>query len=355
MMHVEPTDSPIVLELIPASMWGKNVRAIISRDNWAALRWSFGATRQPPSFLEADIPHPDYQAGIECHICGAREDNLELHEQWEYDDENLVQKLTGMISICENCHLAIHMGCANKLGLADKAREHMAKVNNWSSSQVNAHVREAFERWMVRSDKEYKLDVSWLTQFVPESKIHLDWLENPKRLAWNRLDAISWAKKVMLNSDAVIVDTETTGLLTYPKVEVIEIAIINMKGKVVYRSRFRPRYKIPNSDIHGITDEDVKKEPSFEEEYKNIIESLHSKNVIAYNAEFDQGVINRTCELYDLNPPECQWECAMRVYRGFQETGRWSSLPYGKHNALDDCKAVLKLIRRMAEGKRIDG
>jgi len=342
---------PLCLELVPESMWGKNVRAVISRENWDAFRWGFGATKTKPQFMKLDLPYPEWQAPIECKICGAKEDNLELHEQWQYDDEHLVQKLVGIIPICQNCHLAMHLGRANQLGLADKAKEHLAKVNQWTARQVESHVKEAFEKWMCRSQHQYKLDVDWITTWIPESKIHLGWLEKPRRWAGNRLDAIAWAQE-LLKSDAVIADTETTGLLEYSRAEVIELAVITMRGKVVYKSRFRPRYKIPKrtTDIHGITNEEVVGEPLFKDEYSNIMESLHSKIAIAYKADFDRGVIERTCGHYKLEPPVCRWECAMHTYRAFQESGKWLPLPNSKHNALDDCKAVLKLIRRMAKG-----
>ncbi len=349
--YTEANDNSLYLELVPATMWGKNVRAIISRDNWSALRWSFGATKEKPLFLKLDVPYPDWEAHIECKICGAREDNLELHEQWEYDDGSLVQKLVGMIPVCQNCHLAMHLGRANQLGLADKAEEHIAKVNHWTVSQVDKHVKEAFESWVLRSQHQYKLDVSWLTKWVPESKIHLHWLEKSTRWAGDRLDSIAWAQE-LLDSDAVIVDTETTGLLDYSRAEVLEIAVMNMRGETVYKSRFRPRHKIPKrtTGIHGISNEDVTDEPTFKDEYPNVMEALHSKISIAYKAEFDSGVIERTCGLYKLEPPECRWECAMHAYRAFQESGRWLPLPNSKHNALDDCRAVLKLIRLMAKG-----
>lgn len=349
--RTEMSHEPLSLELVPASMWGKNVRAVISRDNWDALRWSFGATKNKPRFMKLALPYPDWRAPIECKICGAEEDNLELHEQWQYDDEHLVQRLIGMIPICHHCHLTMHLGRANQLGLADKAKDHLAKVNRWTAPQVEKHVKKAFEEWMLRSQHQYTLDVNWLATWIPESKIHLGWLEKSKRWAGTRLDAIAWAQE-LLDSDAVIVDTETTGLLGYSRAEVIELAIITMKGEVVYKSRFRPRYKIPRrtTDIHGITNEDVEGEPVFRDEYSNIMESLHSKVAIAYKADFDKGVIERTCRLYRLETPECRWECAMHTYRAFQESGKWLPLPNSKHSALDDCKAVLKLIRRMAKG-----
>lgn len=340
----------INIELVPATMWGKNVRAVISRENWDALRWGFYATTTKPRFLKLQFADRDWNKSIRCGICNAEGDNLELHEQWHYDDANLIQRLTGLIPICSDCHLSMHLGRATQLGLREKAVRHLTIVNNWTEQQTTKYVREAFKKWTLRSQNQYSLDLSWLLQWIPETRIHLGWLEQPKRWAGDRLDATTWAREI-LESDAVIVDTETTGLLDYSRVEVIELAVITMEGKVVYDSRFRPRYKIPKrvTRIHGITNDDVKNELSFAEEYTNITDSIHSKIAVAYKTDFDKGAIDRTCALYNLEPPECRWECAMHRYRAFKEAGKWLPLPESKHNALDDCMAVLRLLRQMAK------
>ncbi len=343
-------------ELVPKSMWGKNVRAIISKQNWDALRWSFGATISPPPFSksaarELGLPEPEWCNELKCHYCEVDQDNLELHELWEYDDKQLIQKLVGLVPVCENCHLSLHLGYANTINLGDRAKQHLSKLNGWTTKEADRYVKGIFKKWIERSQNAYSLDLTYLKKWFPDSKIHYKWLEQSNRWTGNRIDAIAWAQGI-LKTDAVIVDTETTGLLDYKKAEVIELAVLTMKGRVLYSSRFRPRYKIPKRviEIHGITNEDVADIRTFDEEYSNIIEKLHGKTVIAYNAKFDRGIIERTCSLYKKEHPECRWQCAMHIYRVFQESGKWLPLPESKHNAIDDCKAVLKIIKRMAKG-----
>ena len=98
-----------------------------------------------------------------------------------------------------------------------------------------------------------------------------------------------------------------------------------------------------------MTNDDIKNETSFVEEYLNIMISVHSRIAVANEADFDKSVIKRTCDLYELDPPECRWECAMHRYRAFQDAGKLLPLPESKHNALDDCHAVLRLLHQMAE------
>ncbi|AJQ97492.1 3'-5' exonuclease [Gynuella sunshinyii] len=347
---------PIIPELIPKTMWGKNVRAIISKQNWDALRWSFGAIKFPPPFTtsavtDLGLPRPNWNDEIKCQICGKKQDSLELHELWEYENELNVQKLIGFVSVCEDCHLSLHLGFANTVNKGEKAKNHLIKLNKWTDKEAEKNINSIYKKWLERSQHEYTLNIDYLKKWFPDTKIHFNWLEDEGRWVGNRLDAISWAQK-SLKSEAVILDTETTGLLTKINVEVIELAVINMKGKVIYYSRFHPRYKIPKRviEIHGIKNEDVIEAPKFSEKHEKLLKLLNSKTVITYNAKFDKGVIENTCKMFKILPPDCKWECAMHIYRVFTESGKLLPLPESKHNAVDDCKAVLNIIKKMAKG-----
>lgn len=340
----------LTIDLIPSTMWGKNVRKVISKQNWEEFRYTFGATVECPSIKNWNLPVRVHSDKVQCSICGISVETMELHETWQFDDKKQIQRLTGLIPLCSNCHLSIHLGRAYQIGKAEKAVEHLQKVNGWNENQVQKHIASAMGTWQKRSSKKYILDLSWLEQWLPKTQIHLDWLDAP-RWAGDRIEAIQWAQD-LLKSKAVILDTETTGLLEKRNVEIIELTIINMKGKVLYQSRFRPRYNILKSatKIHGMVKDDLKNEPTFKEEFSKIFNLLNSKIVVAYNKRFDQSVLERTCKIFKIDPPECQWECAMIAYRAFQEAGHWLKLPEAKHNSLDDCKATLKLLKLMAKG-----
>ncbi|MDE2109323.1 MAG: 3'-5' exonuclease [Gammaproteobacteria bacterium] len=190
--------------------------------------------------------------------------------------------------------------------------------------------------------------MDYLLNYVPSKKIHLGWLDNPKTWVGSRLDAIVWAKR-LLKSDAVIMDTETTGLLDKSNVEVIELAAINMKGKPVYHGIFKPKYKIPVKviKIHHITNERVESAPAFSDKWKHINSTLRGRVIVTYNAEFDRIVLARTCQLHKVEMFDARWECAMWAYKYFLETGSFRKLG-GEHRALADCRATLRLIQRMA-------
>ncbi len=337
------------VQLIPPSAWQRNIRAIVASETWEELRWRFGARRYAPFSVGLEANRRPVPDRLQCAYCKTEHEELHLHEEWEFDDERRIQRLVGFVPVCPQCHLAAHMGYANAMGRGDEAMIHLAKVNHWALSQAKAHCNHAFKQWGPRILSSYSLDVNYLLKYLPKGKIHLNWLNNPKTWIGSRLDAIAWAQR-LLDSDAVILDTETTGLLTKSNVEVIELAAINMKGKLVFHNLFKPKYKIPAEviKIHRITNNRVKSSPTFLKRWESIKRILNGQIIVTYNAEFDRGVLNRTCKLYKLKNLSARWECAMWANRYFSETGRFSRLPGASHRALNDCRATLRLIRNMA-------
>jgi DNA polymerase-3 subunit epsilon len=333
-------------------MWGKNVRAVVSRDVWQTLRWNFGATWNKPFMpLFRFDDGFDRRCRAVCAGCGLKQEEMELHEVWDYDENKRVQRLADLVTLCGKCHLVMHLGRAMKVGQGEVALAHLASVNGWTMSKAQRHANQAMETWRRRSQISYTLDFSLLHQWISPGQVHLDWLEYPKRWVGDQISAMEWARGVV-ESESVVLDTETTGLLKHPRAEVIELAVITMRGRVIYEGRFKPRCKIPKrtTAIHGITDDHVKDEPSFADAFPEVQRALNGRIVVTFNAAFDRGMIERTCSKFRLPTPECRWECAMLAFRAYMESGRFLRLPGGTHKALDDCRATVKLIKQIAKG-----
>lgn len=137
----------LFIELVPASQFGDNLRSRLPAKLWDLLR---------RATYEA--------AGNKCEICGGKGHKwpVECHEKWEYNEETLVQKLTGLIALCPACHEVKHIGLAGIRGRQEIALRHLAKVNAWTYPQALLHLKEAFEVWNVRSSKIWTLDLSGL-------------------------------------------------------------------------------------------------------------------------------------------------------------------------------------------------
>ncbi|QKT20788.1 3'-5' exonuclease (plasmid) [Salmonella enterica] len=97
-----------------------------------------------------------------------------------------------------------------------------------------------------------------------------------------------------LNSDYLIIDTETTGLDN--NAEVIEIAIINMHGDVLLNSLVKPTCSIPAvvTKINNITDEMVADAPLWRDIFPVILNIIDGKKWLAWNSKFDARLIIQT-------------------------------------------------------------
>lgn len=178
-------------------------------------------------------------------------------------------------------------------------------------------------------------------------------------LAKYRHDAILWAREVLADESAVILDTETTGL--NDRAEIVEIAIIDIQGNARLDTLIKPKGKIPadTSAIHGITAVDVATAPTWSEIDEQVGELLRAASrVVIYNADYDTRLIHQTRSLYSLPPmeiPPHRYECAMQRYAEFygqwsdhHQSFKWQAL-HGGHRALGDCLATLGALKKMAE------
>lgn len=169
----------------------------------------------------------------------------------------------------------------------------------------------------------------------------------------DRNEAIEWARQILQRSDVLILDTETTDL----DGEVIELAIINLKGETVYSQRFNPTRDISAGAqaVHGLTNEVLVNEPRFAQCAPELFQLLTAAGlVLIYNSAFDINRLAYTSALHGVDMPAFKSDCLMEWYAQF--VNEWSSyhqsyrwLPLnGGHDALGDCRAALDVLKEMA-------
>ncbi len=180
----------------------------------------------------------------------------------------------------------------------------------------------------------------------------------------SRSEIIKWANRLFDDNEALIVDTETTGLNDTD--EIIQLAIIDLSGKVLLNTLLRSTKPVtPEArTVHGITDQSLDEAPSMVEVYDEIISLIGNRHLVAYNAEFDKRMLRQTCERYEL--PELAssvWDCVMVKYAYFwgndKNTRKRQDLSAAciqqgiaideVHDAAQDCLLTLKLIEAMAD------
>lgn len=142
----------LFIDLVPSTCWFSNVRSCIHPKHWDRVR----------NYIYE-------RTNYSCECCGinTKEDTtngqLEAHERWNYDEENKIQKLTRIVSLCHQCHQSTHMGLAGILGKRNEAETHLKKVCIFTDEQVKLHRDEAFALWRKRNESEWKLDISLIT------------------------------------------------------------------------------------------------------------------------------------------------------------------------------------------------
>ncbi len=181
-----------------------------------------------------------------------------------------------------------------------------------------------------------------------------------------RARAQQWAQRLVdraRRGDWVILDTETTGLDGLA--EVVQIGVLSSTGQPLLDTLLRPARPIPAeaTAIHGITNARVAGAPAYPDVHPQLEAALRGKTVIAYNAKYDARLLRQTALMHRVAAVAAMWQCAMERYAEY--VGRWSDrhghfmwqpLPrsgtrrYATHQALDDCRATLDLIQRMASG-----
>jgi len=140
----------LTIELVPKTAWYSNVRDILSKAQWDAVRKQV------------------YSAAYDlCQICGGvgPKHPVEAHEIWSYDEASGIQKLEKILALCPACHQVKHIGLAQIQGKFEKAVLHFMKINEVARSAALAYISAQFKIWEERSKLEWKLDITELSNY----------------------------------------------------------------------------------------------------------------------------------------------------------------------------------------------
>ena len=158
LLNWEPTPAPqLTIELVPKTCWYSNVRSNVPKEHWDVIR-------------KLSYTMANYMCEI-CFGVGSRHP-VECHEVWNYDDENHVQTLERMISLCPSCHEVKHIGRAQKYGGYHRAVQHLSHVNGWDHDQSELYVAQQFLIWHERSQHDWKLDLRGLDKYTKHGKVN---------------------------------------------------------------------------------------------------------------------------------------------------------------------------------------
>ena len=149
------TQLKLTVELVPYTSFESNLRYTLSKEDWDIVR-------------KSAYKRYEYQ----CGICGKNNVVLSAHEEWDYiitDKKNKtgIQKLTNIISLCNECHMIKHIAFADELAAQGKLDmkklvQHFLDVNNCSLDRFVLHYADSLKKWEKQSEYKFDLDIDFL-------------------------------------------------------------------------------------------------------------------------------------------------------------------------------------------------
>ena len=147
-------DYKLSISMVPAPLWGRNLRNYLTRGRWNALRAS----------QFARVPN--------CECCGSSPVGAErhAHEEWGYNTETGIARLVGLRTTCRMCHFAEHPGFINVMvamgrftpAIRNEIERHFCRVNGCKPQDYRRHSKQAQHRY-----DELMRVAAWTIDFGP--------------------------------------------------------------------------------------------------------------------------------------------------------------------------------------------
>jgi DNA polymerase III epsilon subunit-like protein len=161
-----------------------------------------------------------------------------------------------------------------------------------------------------------------------------------------------------LNERALVIDTETIG--TGPTIEVIEIAIGDVAGNILYESLVRPVFnRLPPRSKHARFEREAFEDaPYWIDIWPRLSALIDRKLLVAYNASFDRRALSAMLSRHAQVSQERGWRCAMQAVKQRIGTKRsltltqacsYFGLEGGNHRATRDVQATCRLLQALRD------
>ena len=167
----------------------------------------------------------------------------------------------------------------------------------------------------------------------------------------------------------IVLDTETTGLLTTDGHRVVEIGCLELNDLIPTKKKFHcflnPGRKVSEDafKVHGYTDEFLSKQKKFSEIVEDFLNFINGKRLVIHNADFDISHLNN--ELNLAGKPKIKKEDTIDTLdiarNKFPGSGisldalckrfRIDNSKREKHTALIDCELLAKVYINLLDQK----
>lgn len=170
----------------------------------------------------------------------------------------------------------------------------------------------------------------------------------------------------MKNINFCALDFETANEQAY---SVCSLGMVIVENGIITERKYKLikppelRFNYRNIQVHGITEADVENELEFYRYWNSIKSLLTSKGpVFAHNAQFDMGVLRAILRTYQLDSPEFDYHCSLKVSRRtWKGLGSYSLGPLANtlgfkfmhHHALEDAEMCANVVIEACKQKNV--
>ncbi len=206
----------LTINMLPKGAWNNDFSKTLSKKDWDKLR-TFALKR----------------AKGKCEICGYETDDLDAHEEWDFDIKNKTQTLKYIKAICSHCHGVKHFKNSVRLGFGEEAQKHFLKVNNCSEMQFASHLNKALLEYEERNKVFRWKIVADLEKFGGKD---IDIKQNDIPLIKNPYENVDWDKLSYSETKTLFDIKRNDNLIGAPKV--VSIEVNNYQGTIQIKSLF---------------------------------------------------------------------------------------------------------------------
>ncbi len=139
--------------------------------------------------------------------------------------------------------------------------------------------------------------------------------------------------------------------------------VVIKEGKIVEKIHYliKPkemRFMPINIGIHGIRPAMVENEPEFDVIWNEIKHHFNDSLIVAHNAAFDISVLRNTLELYNIDIPNLNYICTMKLSRNFYKqldnaklntVNKFLGYEFNHHDALADAIACGNILLNISK------
>ena len=139
--------------------------------------------------------------------------------------------------------------------------------------------------------------------------------------------------------------------------------VVIKEGKIVEKIHYliKPkemRFMPINIGIHGIRPAMVEDEPEFDVIWNEIKHHFNDSLIVAHNAAFDISVLRNTLELYNIDIPNLNYICTMKLSRNFYKqldnaklntVNKFLGYEFNHHDALADAIACGNILLNISK------